>query len=305
MLFIEKCHLFRGSLYRGFISPSLEGLFPAELLPRVVVDAPHLAGVLVSEWHQIPRGTKVAVAMGDLQCSVFAVQPHATDAGIIQLPKEHSVLWPVYVLVLPMPLSKPKGTLYSEVSLYSTSLFFTTTAVLNMGSASQLVLIKPVRTEATPENPSLPRSVVEVPYFSGSHLLVAAALGGGDTIALFIKTLQSWLAELLGPTASLDFQDVYKRVMESANDKLETTLQMDPRVWGERHAPEVQGRLWNLGHDNLTLGDVSSAMVRGLVENLRDMISPHLLDFYQVCVFSTLLWDKWHWIFQGKFQQEF
>lgn len=45
------------------------------------MDAPHVAGQLMSDWHQIPRGTKICVAMGDLQCSVYAAQPELTDTG--------------------------------------------------------------------------------------------------------------------------------------------------------------------------------------------------------------------------------
>ena len=58
--------------------------FPIHLLPAVV-DAPHLAGSLAADWHGIPQGTPIGVAMGDLQCSIFAAQPTITDAGIGKL----------------------------------------------------------------------------------------------------------------------------------------------------------------------------------------------------------------------------
>ena len=156
-----------------------------------------------------------------------------------------------------------------------------------MGSASQLVLIKPVGALSSPakQPPTPPESVTEVPYFNGDHLLVAAALGGGNTISNFVETLQGWLKELgLGDEGNLHFQDVYERVMQSALEKLDTTLQMDLRLWGERHAPDVRGRLWNVAADNTSLGDVGSAMVRGVVENLHAMMSPLILQHYQVYI---------------------
>ena len=61
--------------------PRLEGLFPLRFLPRVV-NAPTIAGHLMREWHQIPRGTMVCVAMGDLQCAVYAANPNTSDAGL-------------------------------------------------------------------------------------------------------------------------------------------------------------------------------------------------------------------------------
>ena len=113
--------------------------------------------------------------------------------------------------------------------------------------------------------------------------MVAAALGGGNTVSLLVRTIQNWLAEIQGlPTSNLGFQEVYERVMELASGKLDTTLRVDPQVWGERHAPGRRGQAWNVGPDNLSLGDVGSGVVRGLVENLHQMISPHLLEYYQV-----------------------
>lgn len=145
-----------------------------------------------------------------------------------------------------------------------------------MGSASQLVVIKPSQRESPP----IPESVDEVPYFNGDHLLVAAALGGGNTISFLVGTLQSWLEEL-NAVERPDFQDLYEKVMQAALKKLDTTLQVDPRVWGERHAPDARGKVWNVRPDNVSVGDMGSAMVRGVVENLLDMMTPHLL--HKVC----------------------
>ena len=140
-----------------------------------------------------------------------------------------------------------------------------------MGSASQLALINPHdTTEPSPAGP-LPPSVTQVPYFNDQQLLVAAALGGGDTLGV-------------GDPRIFDFRVVFERVMELAAEKVETDLRIDPRVWGDRHAPTVRGRVWDMRPGNLGLGDVGSAVVRGVVENLREMMSTQLLEQHQVCV---------------------
>lgn len=152
-----------------------------------------------------------------------------------------------------------------------------------MGSASQLVLIKPSGSVAAPTTePPLPQSVLDVPYFGGDHLLVAAALGGGNTMSAFVNTLQEWLRDMGLDTEHLHFEDVYKKVMQLAMEKLDTTLQVDPQLWGERHAPELRGRVWNVEPENVGLGDIGSAIVRGTVQNLHTMMSPDLLQHYKV-----------------------
>ena len=54
--------------------------FPVRLLPHVV-PVPSVAGKLCGKWHGVEEGTPIGVAMGDLQCSIFAAQPSANDAG--------------------------------------------------------------------------------------------------------------------------------------------------------------------------------------------------------------------------------
>uniref|UniRef100_A0A8C6VFH3 Sedoheptulokinase n=1 Tax=Naja naja TaxID=35670 RepID=A0A8C6VFH3_NAJNA len=53
--------------------------FPIHLLPEVV-DSGDLAGETCWAWHQIPAGTKVGVALGDFQCSVYSCMSENSDA---------------------------------------------------------------------------------------------------------------------------------------------------------------------------------------------------------------------------------
>ena len=146
--------------------------------------------------------------------------------------------------------------------------------MLNIGSASQLAVIKPATKLVTPL-----QSVMEVPYFSGDNILVAAALGGGKVIATFVSMLKEWL-ESLG--VQRGDSELYKTLMTAAKGKMDTTLQVVPTLWGERHRPDMRGSVHNIGTDNLTLGDVSSAMFRGIVENLRRMMPREIFQEHQV-----------------------
>lgn len=59
--------------------------FPICFLPTVK-PAPSLAGSLRHSWLDIPSGTPVGIAMGDLQCSIYSVQPTASDASELVIP---------------------------------------------------------------------------------------------------------------------------------------------------------------------------------------------------------------------------
>ncbi|XP_034262913.1 sedoheptulokinase [Pantherophis guttatus] len=53
--------------------------FPIHLLPEVV-DSGDLAGETCQAWHRIAAGTKVGVALGDFQCSVYSCMSENSDA---------------------------------------------------------------------------------------------------------------------------------------------------------------------------------------------------------------------------------
>ncbi|KAK9412583.1 sedoheptulokinase [Crotalus adamanteus] len=53
--------------------------FPIHLLPEVV-DSGDLAGETCQAWHRVPAGTKVGIALGDFQCSVYSCLSQDSDA---------------------------------------------------------------------------------------------------------------------------------------------------------------------------------------------------------------------------------
>lgn len=152
--------------------------------------------------------------------------------------------------------------------------------MLSIGSASQLAVIKP----ATKQHMLSPQSVMEVPYFSGNNILAACALAGGNVIATFVSMLQEWLGKLGVQRSEVE---VRQMLIAAAEDKMDTTLQVDPTLWGERHRPDIRGTVQNIGIDNLTLGDISSATLRGIVANLRRMMPIEIFQELNVRIAPT------------------
>ncbi len=146
--------------------------------------------------------------------------------------------------------------------------------MLNIGTASQLVVIK-----SSPLS-SLPPSVLEVPYFNQQTLVVAASLTGGNVAKTFVTTLLSWLNELGLPCPNTE--EVYTGLLSRAQECMTTSLRMDVRLWGERHTPNQRGLVENISENNVSIGDVGSALFRGIVENLHSMITAKTLQELQV-----------------------
>ncbi|CAK4712270.1 unnamed protein product [Aphanomyces euteiches] len=138
--------------------------------------------------------------------------------------------------------------------------------VINIGTSAQLSLV--VHDDvAISILSSSSRSVEVRPFLINEKLVVAAALTGGNVFALFVEMCQAWRTAL-GDSAPLDKSDLYERVINSGMAKLDTTLQCQPTFAGERADNVDYGMLSNMMVDNWTLGDMSAAIARGIVENL-------------------------------------
>ena len=142
--------------------------------------------------------------------------------------------------------------------------------VVNIGTSAQAALLCEERGETVCGG-----ALTSVPYFEGKQLLVAAALNGGSVIAKFVDTLESWCGEL--GVGLFERETVYDRMIESGLEYLETDLVINPLLVGERHKPEERASVINIGPDNLSLGSVSSALCRGLAENIAAMLTPEFV----------------------------
>lgn len=111
---------------------------------------------------------------------------------------------------------------------------------------------------------------------------MAASLTGGNGISTLAEVLENWLKEL--DVQPPDQDTIYSKLIDLAQEKLDTTLKVGVALWGERHKPEMTGCVANVTTDNVTLGDVSGGTMRGIVENLLDMMPEHVLQQFGVSV---------------------
>uniref|UniRef100_A0A8C8VMK4 Sedoheptulokinase n=1 Tax=Pelusios castaneus TaxID=367368 RepID=A0A8C8VMK4_9SAUR len=193
--------------------------FPIHLLPEVG-DPGSLAGRLSRDWHGIPKGTEVGIALGDFQCSVYSCMTERTDA------------------------------------------------VLNISTSSQLTIAMPLGFQP-PEKPDSSSTVAYFPYFDGNYLAVAASLNGGNVLATFVDMLACWMAEL---GLEVLESNVYTQMINAAVAQNDTRLSICPTVFGERHMPERLASVTSITTSNLSLGHVTRALCRGIIQNLHSML---------------------------------
>ncbi|XP_067136812.1 sedoheptulokinase-like [Centruroides vittatus] len=198
--------------------------FPVNLLP-VVVESNTVVGITKTNWLNLPTSCKVYVALGDFQCSVFAVMESEYDA------------------------------------------------VLNISTSAQLTFLKPkgfLPSIPVPKN----QMIDYFPFFDNRYLAVAASLNGGNVLASFVKMLHQWTT-LLG--ADISEANIWKKLSES-NTEVESSMIVDPTIFGERYKPEKRASISNIGFSSLQLNEVYYCVCKGLISNLQSFISAATLQ---------------------------
>ena len=140
--------------------------------------------------------------------------------------------------------------------------------VLNIGTSSQLAVV--TDRETASRSIADCSTLLQVPYFAGKHLVVAAALTGGNAMAHFVEQIQKWCGELGISVPSKD--DVYQSLFDSAKKIEGSSLHVSPLLWGERHLPSGRGAVLDLDTLNTSLGDITHAVCRGIVTNIKKMM---------------------------------
>ncbi|KAM3936370.1 sedoheptulokinase isoform 2-T2 [Leptodactylus fuscus] len=154
-----------------------------------------------------------------------------------------------------------------QCSVYS-SLSESTDAVLNISTSAQLTFSMPEGFQ--PENhPGPVQAVTYFPYFEDRYLAVAASLNGGNVFASFVTMLAQWTAELGLETTE---PNIYSRVINAALPVKDPQLTVCPTLFGERHCPDSRASVSNLTSTNLSLGNVTRALCRGIIENIHSML---------------------------------
>ncbi|XP_004781993.1 sedoheptulokinase [Mustela putorius furo] len=193
--------------------------FPIHLLPDIA-EAGSVAGRTSRAWFEIPKGTQVGVALGDLQASVYSCMAKRTDA------------------------------------------------VLNISTSVQLATSMPSGFQPV-QTPDPATPVTYFPYFDRTYLAVAASLNGGNVLATFVHMLVQWMTDL---GLEVEESTVYSCMIQAAAQQRDTRLTITPTVLGERHLPDQLASVTRISSSDLSLGHVTRALCRGIVQNLHSML---------------------------------
>ncbi|KAM8976792.1 sedoheptulokinase [Pelodytes ibericus] len=160
-----------------------------------------------------------------------------------------------------------------QCSVFS-SLTESTDAVLNISTSAQLTF--PMPEGFQPQDQSvLGEAVAYFPYFNDRYLAVAASLNGGNVFASFVTMLSQWVAEL---GLDISSSEIYTQAIKAALSQNETRLRVCPTLFGERHFPDSLASVSNIVATDLSLGHVTRAVCRGIIENLHTMLPSHQLQ---------------------------
>ncbi|KUF96148.1 hypothetical protein AM588_10008108 [Phytophthora nicotianae] len=126
----------------------------------------------------------------------------------------------------------------------------------------------------------------------------------GNTFAWLVQQWQQWTEEMgLTPSSNDDDEEqaaqreaeIYARLIGLGLQREDTELTFVPTLNGERADPDATGRIVKLRMNNWSMGDISAALCRGLVDNLFAMIPTELQTlasaqpYVLLCIFSRSL----------------
>ncbi|XP_051903863.1 sedoheptulokinase isoform X1 [Hippocampus zosterae] len=173
-----------------------------------------------------------------------------------------------------IPAGTPVGAALGDFqcAVYS-CLSAQTDAVLNISTSAQLTFAMPADFKP-PDSPQPESSIAFFPYFGSSYLAVAASLNGGNVLATFVEMLTGWMKEL---GVELSEQSLYEKMIGCALEQESSDLTVSPTILGERHDPFALAKVTNISACNLSLGHVTRALCRGILENLASMMPPERL----------------------------
>uniref|UniRef100_A0A671M0A4 Sedoheptulokinase n=1 Tax=Sinocyclocheilus anshuiensis TaxID=1608454 RepID=A0A671M0A4_9TELE len=104
---------------------------------------------------------------------------------------------------------------------------------------------------------------------------MAASLNGGNVMATFVRMLDSWMKEF---GLEVNESTIYSQLIQSALAQPNTDLTVTTVLLGERHDPTSSASVSQISPSNLSLGHVTWAVCRGIVENMATMMPPRSLQ---------------------------
>ncbi|XP_040279278.1 sedoheptulokinase isoform X2 [Bufo bufo] len=99
----------------------------------------------------------------------------------------------------------------------------------------------------------------------------------GVALGDFQCSVYSSLTESTDAGLEISDSDIYSRAINAALSVHDTHLTISPTLFGERHAPDSRASVSSLTPANLSLGHVTRALCRGIIENIYSMLPSHRL----------------------------
>lgn len=143
---------------------------------------------------------------------------------------------------------------------------------LTLGTGGQVSAILPPAARSAEFPPDA--SYEYRPYPGKRFTIVAASLCGGSAWAWLVDNIQNWFAELNQPCPPKE--QIYNRLNELGL-KTKTKLTIKPNFIGERYAPELRGSIAGIDMENFDLSNIATALAKGIVENLKQMLPQQAL----------------------------
>ncbi|XP_025843735.2 sedoheptulokinase isoform X4 [Vulpes vulpes] len=108
----------------------------------------------------------------------------------------------------------------------------------------------------------------------------------GTPVGVALGDLQasvySCMAKRTDAGLEVEESTVYSRMIQAAAQQRDTCLTITPTVLGERHLPDQLASVTRISSSDLTLGHVTRALCRGIVQNLHSMLPFHQLKEWGV-----------------------
>ncbi|KAF1333385.1 hypothetical protein FI667_g2785, partial [Globisporangium splendens] len=227
---------------------------PFEMLPTVKQPGEIIGSVATENKFGLPSGIPVHVPIGDHPSSVITaiVQQQQPATGTATLDANQ--------------------TSYARDGLAAL-------LVVNFGTSAQLAMV--LSEDEVRQIRSTNKSFEVRPFvFENQFLGVAASLSGGNIYAWFVKQCLQWVQELQMSSAESASADDdarwYARLIDLGMQKTTTDLEFLPTLSGERSDPTMKGSIQQLRMSNWSMGDISAALCKGLIDNLFTMVPEEL-----------------------------
>jgi len=192
------------------------------------------------------------------------IRPSASVAGSLQ--QDYAQRWK-------LPANTPVITAIgdNQASLLATLQDPRSDIALTLGTGGQLSVAVD-RIEDVPAS-----DTVELrPYLDGKYIAVAASLCGGAAVNWLADCALGWCRELEIKPPEKD--ELFRHLDRLALENPESPLQVCSSFQGERADPSLRGAIRSIDLENFTLGNLTTALMQSVVQNLHDMMPPALLQ---------------------------